>query len=67
MVVKMDRLPPHTVKDPPNLIRTGAFSLDRLLRHIDPGPTEECEDFVRRIYEQRRINLASDRNGKTGR
>ena len=67
MVVEMDRLPPQPVKGPPNLIRTGAFSLDRLLSHIDPGTAEESEEFVRRIYEQRHIDLSSDRNGKTGR
>jgi len=55
------------VKDPPNLIRSGAFTLDRLLSHIDPGPQEESEEFVRRIYEQRHIDLSSDRNGKTRR
>jgi len=55
------------VKDPPNLIRSGTFTLDRLLSHIEAGPQEECEEFVRRIYEQRHIDLSSDRNGKTGR
>jgi hypothetical protein len=63
----MDRVPPQPVKDPPNLIRRGAFTLDRLLSHIDPGPKEESEEFVRRIYEQRHIDLSSDRNGKTRR
>ena len=63
----MDGQRPQPVKDPPNLVRTGAFSLDRLLSHIDPGPQEESEEFVRRIYEQRHIDLSSDRNGKTGR
>ncbi|MCC6590619.1 MAG: hypothetical protein IT168_28260 [Bryobacterales bacterium] len=53
----MDRVPPQPVKDPPNLIRTSAFSLDRLLSHIDPGTAEESEEFVRRIYEQRHIDL----------
>ena len=67
MVIEMDRVPPQPVKDPPNLIRTGVFSLDRLLSHIDPGTEEESEEFVRRIYEQRHIDLSSDRNGKTGR
>jgi len=67
MVVEMDRVPPQPVKDPPDLIRTGAFTLDRLLSHIDPGPQEESEEFVRRIYEQRHIDLSSERNGKTGR
>ncbi len=67
MVVEMDRVPPQPVKDPPNLIRTGAFSLDRLLSHIDPGTEEESEEFVRSIYEQRQIDVSSDRNGKSGR
>ena len=63
----MDRVLPQPVKDPPNLIRSGAFSLDRLLSHVDPGPQEESEEFVRRIYEQRHLDLSSDRNGKTRR
>jgi len=66
MVVEMDRTPPQPVKDPPNLIRAGVFSLDRLLSHVDPGTEEETEEFVRRIYEQRHIDRSSDRNGKTG-
>ena len=67
MVVEMDRMPPQPVKDPPNLIRNISFTLDRLLSHIDPGPQEESEEFVRRIYEQRHLDLSSDRNGKAGR
>jgi hypothetical protein len=63
----MDRVPPQPVKDPPNLIRSGAFSMDRLLSHVDPGPREESEEFVRHIYEQRHIDLSSDRNRKTRR
>lgn len=63
----MDRVPLQPVKDPPNLVRTGVFSLDRLLSHIDPGTDEESEDFVRRIYEQRHIDPSSDGNRKTGR
>ena len=55
----MDRVPPQPVNDPPNLIRTGVFSLDRLLSHIDPGTEQESEEFVRRIYEQRHIYLSS--------
>ena len=66
MVVEMDRVPSQPVKDPSNLIRTGAFSLDRLLSHIGPRAKEESEEFVRRIYEQRHIDVSSDRNGKTG-
>ena len=49
------------------LVRAGSFSLDRLLGHIDPGTAEESEDFVRLIYDQRHIDLSSDRIGKTGR
>ena len=67
MVIMMDRVPPQPVKDPPNLIRSGSFSMDRLLSHIDPGTAEESEDFVSHIYGQRHIDLSSDRNGKTGR
>ncbi len=67
IVPMMDRVPPQPVQDPPNLILSGSFSLDRLLSHIDPDPAEESEDFVNRIYEQRRIDLSSDRNGMTGR
>jgi hypothetical protein len=63
----MDYKPPQPVKDPPNLIRSGAFTLDRLLSHIDPGPQEESEEFVLRIYDQRHTDLSADRNGETGR
>ena len=67
MVIDMGRVAPQPVKDPPNLIRSGAFSLDRLLSHIDPGTEEESEEFVRRIYEQRHIDRSSDCNGKARR
>jgi hypothetical protein len=67
MVIDMDRVPSQPVKDPPNLVRAGSFSLDRLLSHVDPGTAEESEDFVRLIYDQRHIDLSSVRNGKTGR
>ena len=67
MVIKMDRVPPQHVKDPPNLIRASSFSLDRLLSHIDPGPVEESEAFVRLIYEQRHLDVSSERNGQTRR
>jgi hypothetical protein len=67
MVFNMDRVPPQPVKDPPNLVRAESFDLDRLLSHVDPGPAEESEAFVRRIYEQRRLDESSERNGKTGR
>jgi hypothetical protein len=54
---QMDRVAQQPVKDLPNLFRTGSFSLDRLLSHIDPGPAEEPEAFVRLIYEQRHLAL----------
>jgi hypothetical protein len=66
-MASMDRVCSQPVKDLSNLGGAGSFSLDRLLSHIDPGTTEESEDFVRLIYDQRRIDISSDRNGKTGR
>ena len=66
MGFRMDRAHQQPVKDPPSLIRAGSFSLDRLLSHVDPGPAEESEAFVRRIYEQRHTDLSPNRNGKTG-
>jgi hypothetical protein len=63
----MDRVPPQPVRDPPNLVRSGVFSMDRLLSHIDPGREEESEEFVGRIYEQRHLDLPSDFSGETGR
>jgi hypothetical protein len=56
----MDRVPLEPVKDPPSLVRAGAFSLNRLLSHIDPGPAEESEAFVHLIYEQRRNYSIAD-------
>jgi len=50
-----------------HLVRACPFDLDRLLSHIDPGPAEESEAYVRLVYEQRRSDLSSKRNGKTGR
>jgi len=67
MIMEMDRVPSPPVQDPPNLVRAGSFSLERLLSHIDPGPAEESEDFVRLIYDRRHTDLSSDRDGKTGR
>ncbi|HTS50577.1 MAG TPA: hypothetical protein VMH05_21680 [Bryobacteraceae bacterium] len=65
-MAEMDRVPPQPVKDPPNLVRTGPFTLDRLLSHVDPGTEEESEEFVRRVYEQRNNDLPSRHNGKSG-
>lgn len=67
METEMDRLPQQPVKDPPNLIRAGTFSLDRLLSHLDPGTAEESEEFVRRIYEQRHLDLSAAHNRKADR
>jgi hypothetical protein len=66
-MVEMDRVPPKPAKHPANLVRSGDFDMERLLSHIDPGPREESEEFVRRIYEQRHIDRSSGRNGKTRR
>jgi hypothetical protein len=33
------------------------FSMPALLKHIDPGPPQEAEEFVRLIYEQRKRDL----------
>ena len=63
----MDGVPPQPIRDPANLIQAGSFSIERLLSHIDPGPGEESEAFVRLIYEHRSIDLSSHHNGKTGR
>ena len=60
-------VPSQPINDPANLVSVGSFSLDRLLSHLDPGTAEESEDFVRFIYEQRHIDLSSDRDDKTGR
>jgi hypothetical protein len=54
MVIEMERVPSQPVRDPANLVRVCPFDLDRLLSHIDPGPAEESEAYVRLIYEQRR-------------
>ena len=61
----MDRQPPQSAQDPPSLVRVAQFSLERLLTHIDPGPPEETEEFVRRIYEQRRFETSPDVDDKT--
>jgi hypothetical protein len=62
----MESTPPAPTKDPPNLIRSAAFSIDRLLSHIDPGPAEESEAFVQAIYEQRRIDVSPNGNSTSG-
>jgi hypothetical protein len=61
---EMDRVPPPA-QEPANLVRVHPFSLDRLLSHIDPGPVEETESFVRLISEQRHVDVSSEHNVKT--
>ena len=63
----MDRAPTFPAKDPPNLNLRNSFSLDRLLSHVDAGTAEESETFVQAIYEQRHVDVSSDRDGQTGR
>ena len=63
----MKREPQHFDKDQPSMVLAKAFDLERLLSHIDPGPAEESEAFVRLIYEQRRADVGSRRSGKVGR
>jgi hypothetical protein len=62
----MDRVTSPPAKDPPNLLRNAPFSLDRLLSHVDPGPAEESEAFVRVIYEQRHMDGSPDSDGSAG-
>jgi len=39
-----------------NIVRKKRFSIDALLKHIDPGASSEAEEFVQLIYEQRRLH-----------
>ena len=59
--------PRNPVQVPPNPVRINAFDFEWLLSHIDPGPAEESESFVRLIYERRRADVPSGYNDKTGR
>jgi len=38
----------------PALVGPQPFSLDNILRSVDPAPDEETEHFVAAIYEDRR-------------
>jgi hypothetical protein len=58
----MDQTPQQPDEDRPNLIRPKVFSLERLLSHTWPTTREEAEEFVRDIYEQRRLDVSSERN-----
>lgn len=58
----MDWAPEQPLKNIPNLVRKTPFDFERLLSHVDPGPKEESEAFVRLIYEQRHADASSERN-----
>ncbi len=36
-----------------SIVRRKAFSVEDLLKHVDPGPREEAEELARIIYLQR--------------
>ena len=36
------------------LVRRKPFSIDEILKYVDPGPPKEAEEFVRLIYGERR-------------
>ena len=63
---RMNRVP-RQPEDSPNLISNGPGTLERLLNHLDPGPAEESEAFVRLIYEQRRSAASINHNDETRR
>ncbi|MFN0102646.1 MAG: hypothetical protein ACKV2U_11220 [Bryobacteraceae bacterium] len=63
----MKKVSKQPVKDPPNLIGVRPFSFERLMSHTDPGPAEECEEFIRLIYEARQNDKFTSQNGKNGR
>ena len=37
-----------------SIVRRKAFSIEDLVKHVDPGSREEAEQFARVIYDQRR-------------
>ena len=37
-----------------SIVRRKAFSVEELVKHVDPGSREEAEKFARAIYDQRR-------------
>lgn len=45
----------------PVLVGPQPFSLEDLLRHIDPGPDEETDRFVEAIYSERRESASNFR------
>ena len=43
----------------PVVMHPGPFSIEDLLRHVDPAPDDETERFVAAIYEDRRATSAN--------
>ena len=58
----MNEFPHQPVEDSSNVVDTSSSTFDRILNHLDPGPAEESEAFVRLIYEQRRIDNSVNGN-----
>ena len=54
---KLKRPSALRAKNGPRIVRKGPFSLANLLKHTDPGPPGEAEEFVRSIYEERQRDL----------
>jgi hypothetical protein len=63
----MDRVPPEASKIRPTWSALARSAGIELLSHLDPGPAEESEAFVRLIYEQRSTDVSTERNGTIGR
>jgi hypothetical protein len=63
----MQREPSQSAITPQSLVGKEPFSWERLMSHIDPGPAEESEEFVRFIYEERKDDLRATGGGQTGR
>ena len=46
--------PPQGAKSHPQTLTRKTFSMDEVRKYIDPSSAQEAEDFVQRIYEERR-------------
>jgi hypothetical protein len=46
--------PAAKAKSRPNRVGRKTFSADEIRKHVDPGPAEEAEKFVRLVYDERR-------------
>jgi len=51
---KLKGKPANRANHHTNIVRRKIFSAEDLMKHLDPGPRGEAEEFVRIIYEQRR-------------